>query len=565
MTGQHKSVSRLLASILFTLVVFSAACPGAAQTTSGIITTVAGNGAPGISGDGGPATEAAIGRPSGLVFDHNGNLYFSDSDNHRVRKIDANGVISTFAGAGQGFGGDGGPATLALLNSPADLASDAAGNIYIADSGNGRIRRVGRDGIIQTLAGGGPPSATGDGIPAISAYLRTPTGVALDSTFNIYVVEDDLVFGRIRKVTPDGTISTVTTAFGPRDIAISTNGDLYVTEPAMNFDHPNGGVYRVSANGSLTAVVTGMSVPGGLTFDTAGRLLVSESATSPAFNPRVLRADTVPSSGEVFQCSAPSATIVAGSASGQGYAGDGGPATAALLDTPLGLTVDASGNIYIADSHNKRIRRVTPSSNNNNAFEPQLTIHLQPGFYIAEVTLAQGAANGFWGLEVLASGGQLSGGLDSGGALAGALPGFPSSPGFAGFYLPTPQTVTATATASRPVGLLLLDSNRSTIASGSGPLQAALQPGFYIMAVITNPGPPLNYSLSVSSDFFSGGIDVGGCIAPGISGFGAFYLPVEQDVSMHMIGRNTYGASGAGSLVLTLRDANRNVIQQVGP
>jgi sugar lactone lactonase YvrE len=134
--------------------------------------TVAGNGAFGISGDGGPATSASLNRPYGLVFDRNGNLYYSDIGSHRVRKIDTRGIITTFAGAGRGFAGDGGPATQALLSSPADLATDDAGNIYIADSDNGRIRRVGTDGIIQTVAQG----------------LTAPTGVGVDSAGNIYVL-----------------------------------------------------------------------------------------------------------------------------------------------------------------------------------------------------------------------------------------------------------------------------------------------------------------------------------------------------------------------------------------
>ncbi len=121
------------------------------------------------------------------------------------------------------------------------------------------------------------------------------------------------------------------------------------------------------------------------------------------------------------------------------------------------------------------------------------------------------------------------------------------------------------------ITLRLFDSNRQPIATnvgsgaGSSSLQAALQPGFYIVQITTDNPAPLNYSLALSADFFSGGVDVGGYIGPGITGFGAFYVPVDQDVSMHIFGKNAYGAAGAGRLVLRLRNASRNVIPQVGP
>jgi hypothetical protein len=182
-------------------------------------------------------------------------------------------------------------------------------------------------------------------------------------------------------------------------------------------------------------------------------------------------------------------------------------------------------------------------------FEPQLVTHLPAGFYIVEATLAQGASGGFWGLEVLT--GESSGGFDLGGAITSATPAglfrIPkdANPGFGAFYLLTPQTVTATATApGASLTLRLLDASRQPIATnvgtGTSSLQVTLQPGFYIAEVDTDTQGVFDYSLALSADCFSGGLDTGGYIAPGIVGFGAFYLPVEQDVSMHMFGRNTY-------------------------
>jgi DNA-binding beta-propeller fold protein YncE len=143
------------------------------------ITIFAGTGQPGYAGDGGPATYALLGRPSGLAFDSGGNLYVADLDNHVVRRINREGVINTFAGTGTaGHSGDGGPANRALLNGPAGIASDANGNVYIADRSNYRIRLVGPDGIINTVAGNGTAGFRGDRGPAREALLNQPTAVA---------------------------------------------------------------------------------------------------------------------------------------------------------------------------------------------------------------------------------------------------------------------------------------------------------------------------------------------------------------------------------------------------
>jgi hypothetical protein len=204
-------------------------------------------------------------------------------------------------------------------------------------------------------------------------------------------------------------------------------------------------------------------------------------------------------------------------------------------------------------------------------YEPKLTKNLAPGFYILEATLASGAQSGFWGLEVLTSLGQAAGGFNLGGALyaSSASPDFGAQPAFGAFALSTAQTVTATMNAQLPAGATLkmrfLDSNRNQLgnaATGTSPLvlSQTLAPGFYICEAYSSASTFATYQLGLAADFFSGGVDTGGFLAPGVVGFGAFYVPVQQEVTMKLYGQNTYGAAGAGSMVLTLKDANRNVI-----
>jgi hypothetical protein len=204
------------------------------------------------------------------------------------------------------------------------------------------------------------------------------------------------------------------------------------------------------------------------------------------------------------------------------------------------------------------------------SFEPRLTLSLTPGFYILEATLAAGAPAGFWGLEVLASKGQAAGGFNLGGAL------FPqaSNPAFGAFLLASTQTVTATLNAQPPPGTSLtmrfLDSNRQLIGSPvTGPppltLAASLTPGFYIVEVYCPASVPVTYQLGLAANFFSGGVDTGGYLAADITGFGAFYVPEGQDITMMLYGRTTYGSAGAGDMILTLKDSKRDVITVVRP
>ena len=174
----------------------------------GVLTRVAGNGRVGFSGDGGPATSAQLFDPRGVAVDAAGNLYIADSYNNRIRKVATNGIITTVAGNGsEGYSGDGGPATSAQLYDPRGVAVDAAGNLYIADDVNQRIRRVGRNGIITTVAGNGSSGYSGDGGSATSAQLAGPSGVAVDAAGNLYIADVDN--NRIRKVGTNGIITTV--------------------------------------------------------------------------------------------------------------------------------------------------------------------------------------------------------------------------------------------------------------------------------------------------------------------------------------------------------------------
>jgi hypothetical protein len=165
----------------------------------GIITAIAGTGATGFAGDGGPATQAQLRAPIGIAADSAGNVYFADQANNRIRKISVGGIITTVAGNGsQGFSGDGGPATSAAIDGPFGVAVDRAGVVYVTDSRNDRVRRVGLDGIITTIAGTGNPGFSGDGGPATAAQLQGPHGVAVDAAGKVYIA--DTANDRIRTV-----------------------------------------------------------------------------------------------------------------------------------------------------------------------------------------------------------------------------------------------------------------------------------------------------------------------------------------------------------------------------
>jgi sugar lactone lactonase YvrE len=218
--------------------------------TTGIISTIAGNGTAGYSGDGGFAFFAELNAPDGFAFDTLGDYFIADLSNNRVRKVNKAGIISTVAGNGTaGFSGDGGPADSAELNAVADIAADAAGNIYIADFNNNRIREVNSLGIITTIAGNGTAGYSGDGGPATSAELNFPDGVAVDSSGNVYIADNDN--NLIRKVSTGGIITTIAgngtagyTGDGgpatsaelnnPAGLAVDKSGNVYIADVGNN-------------------------------------------------------------------------------------------------------------------------------------------------------------------------------------------------------------------------------------------------------------------------------------------------------------------------------------------
>jgi uncharacterized protein (TIGR03437 family) len=283
-------------------------------SSGGIITTVAGSGANGFSGDGGPATSASMDQPRGVAVDSSGNLFFADYYNERIRKVSSGGVITTVAGNGKfGFAGDGGPATSASLNSPTGVALDASGNLYIADRDNQRIRKVSASGIITTFAGNGTASFSGDGGPAASAALNYPTSVAVDASGNLFIIDREN--HRVRKVSANGVITTVA---GNGTASFSGDGGP-ATSASFNFD-----------------------LDGAVAVDLAGNLFIADSYSN--------RIRKVSASGII--------TTVAGNGT-SGFSGDGGPATSASLGYPINIAADAPGNLFIAEFVNNRIRRVS--------------------------------------------------------------------------------------------------------------------------------------------------------------------------------------------------------------
>lgn len=391
----------------------------------GAITTVAGTGEPGCSGDGGPATLATLNEPKSVTIAGN-FLYIADSENHRIRKVDlATGVITTVAGQGTGetqastapslhsapahddsdpladpvtmkddkvvqladqsgtvrflvgtaekgrFKGDGGPAAAATLNFPSAVAVDSRGTLYIADTFNHRIRIVeAPTGIIRTLAGTGAARFSGDGGPADKAALNEPVALALDEQRDLLYIADqanyrvrvvDLETGRIttyagngeREYDGDGQKAVHAALSGPSGLALDTEGNLYIADTfsgrIRRVDLTTRTISTVAGDGTEyryqgvpNEFSTGLSRPAAIALTADGSLYITDSDNHliRKWNPR----------SKII-------TAIAGNGTPQ-FAGDGGPAAAASLNYPFGVAGDASGNIYIADTFNHRIRLI---------------------------------------------------------------------------------------------------------------------------------------------------------------------------------------------------------------
>ena len=328
-------------------------------TTDGIIRTLSG-----INGDGGPATTATLAGPTALTFGQDGSLYVAERDGHRVRRIDPSGRISTVAGNGvQGFGGDGGSAVEAELDQPTAVALDGAGNLFIADSKNNRIRRVDRGGRITTVAGTGTAGFGGDGGLASAALLNEPAGLAIDREGALLVA--DTKNSCVRRIDASGVIKTIaghktaddrggfagdggqaTAALlaWPQGIAVDGSGRIYIADPL------NGRIRRVDRGGMITTVAGGdidaLAFPMAVAVDAQGNVYIADLLAE-----RVRRLDT---NGALLTVAGSGPLSLAGG----GYSGDSGAATSARLNNPSGIAISAAGNLLIADTDNGRIRQV---------------------------------------------------------------------------------------------------------------------------------------------------------------------------------------------------------------
>jgi sugar lactone lactonase YvrE len=346
-----------------TLTAFTKRIPNA-----GIITTLAGNGTGGYSGDGGSAISAQINQPYGVAVDTSGNVYFADYYNNRIRKVNTFGKITTIAGTGTaGFSGDGGSATSAQINSPFGVAVDTSGNVYFADYMNHRIRKItASSGKISTIAGTGTAGFSGDGGDATLAKLSSPLGIGVDASRNVYIADN--ANARIRKITASsGQISTIagtgTAGFSgdggnatsaninmPYGVAVDISGNVYIADTVNNV------VRKVNTSGKIStfagtgvqgssgdggnATSAQLNNPYGISFDVSGNVYIAD-----CLNHKIRKVNT-------------SGTISTFTGSGTaGFSGDGGDATSAQINKPYAVAVDASGNIFISDSQNYRIRK----------------------------------------------------------------------------------------------------------------------------------------------------------------------------------------------------------------
>lgn len=331
----------------------------------GNVSTIAGIGVTGNTGDGGPATSALLNKPMDLFLDTANNIYFADQGNHSIRVIRPNGIIQTIAGTGMGgYSGDGGPATAAKLQSPYAVMWHPSGYLYVADYGNHRVRNISLStGIINTVAGNGTAGNSGDGGFSASAQLQNPAGVAMDNTGNLFITSGS----RIRKVSPTGIITTIAGNEGyggdggradtallqnPMHVCRDAAGNTYIADSGSHTVRKVNGAGIITTiagngirgntgdNGPATAAT--LNQPVSVAINSIGYLYISDKATHVI---RMLNTAT----GII--------TTVAGTG-GPGYSGNGGQATTAQMNNPYGIAVDTADNLYVADNVNNCIRRI---------------------------------------------------------------------------------------------------------------------------------------------------------------------------------------------------------------
>ncbi|MBZ5607930.1 MAG: hypothetical protein LAP38_06730 [Acidobacteriia bacterium] len=298
-------------------------------TPDGVIQTVAGTGVAGLAGDGDPANAALLNHPYGVAVDDRGNLYIADLGNARVREVSAGGTIQTIAGGGSvvpGGNGDGGQASIAQLLEPRNVAIGADGSLYISDFGAHRVYQVSAAGILTTLAGTGNAGFSGDGASARLAQLKAPAGVAVDANGVVYIADSGN--NRIRKV-DHGVISTIFSVVAPTGVAAGGSGSVYIAS----------GSYF----GTQYKTVAGVASARDVAVDRAGSAYVTTGQFVRKVN------------------AAGAAATVAGSGEARYFGGDNGSAKAARLHAPSGIAVDDLGNWYVADTANHRVRKITPA------------------------------------------------------------------------------------------------------------------------------------------------------------------------------------------------------------
>ena len=366
------------------------------------ISTIAGNGAPGFSGDSSAATSAQLNLPFNLALDGSGNIYVADRLNNRIRKVNAAGIITTVAGTNTaGYNGDEIVADTAQLNGPVGVAIDRYGNIYVADKGNNRVRKISNSGTIATVAGNGTPGFSGDSGMAVSAMLNSPRSVAVDTSGNIYIADQGN--NRIRMVATSGIITTIagtaTSGYngdgipatnselnGPYCVVVDISGTIYIADvDNERFRKINtAGIISTIAgtgtsgfsgdNGPATAAL--LSEPIGVAVDSSGQVYIADE-----WNARVRK---ISKDGTI--------TTIAGNGTA-GYNGDGVPAATAQLNNPTGVAVTNMGDIYIADYSNSRIRFVAHNDLVSNTSSHRVEINVYPNPTNGAFTLCITTAN----------------------------------------------------------------------------------------------------------------------------------------------------------------------------